>query len=131
MIDYKRDVPVSAAQVADLFARSGINRPADDLPRIETMIQNANMTWTAWDNEKLVGIARSLTDFAWCCYLSDLAVDQAYQKSGVGRELVRQTQESLGPSVALILLAAPTAMEYYPKIGFEPIPNGFQIRRQS
>lgn len=128
-IIYRRDASVTAEQVADLFARSGINRPVHNLARIDTMLQNANLTWTAWDGEKLVGIARSLTDFAWCCYLSDLAVDAAYQKAGIGRELVNHTRETIGPNVALLLLSAPGAMEYYPKIGFEPITNGFQIKR--
>ena len=129
MIDYRSDASVTAHQVADLFRRSGIRRPVQDLARIDTMIQNANLTWTAWDGDKLVGIARSLTDFAWCCYLSDLAVDADYQKAGIGRELVNKTRETIGPSVALILLSAPGAMEYYPKIGFEPVANGFMIKR--
>ena len=128
-VAYKRDTNVSAAQVADLFTRSGINRPVHDLPRIEAMLRHANLTWTAWDGDILVGIARSLTDFSWCCYLSDLAVDTACQKSGVGRELVNKTRETIGPSVMLVLLAAPGAMEYYPKIGFETVANGFQIKR--
>ena len=128
-ITYKRDALITASQAADLFVRSGINRPANDLPRIEKMLSGANLTWTAWDDETLVGIARTLTDFAWCAYLSDLAVDTAYQKAGVGRLLVEKTRETLGPDVALVLLAAPGAMEYYPKIGFEPAPNAFLIRR--
>ena len=69
--------------------------------------------------EKLVGVARSVTDFEFCCYLSDLAVDQAYQKRGIGRELIRLTQSRLGKKAKLILLSAPKAEGYYPKIGFD------------
>jgi len=68
----------------------------------------------------LIGVARSVTDFEYCCYLSDLAVDEGYQKKGIGRELIRHTQAKLGPKAKLILLSAPKAEGYYPKIGFEP-----------
>ena len=94
------------------------------------MIDNANLTVTAWDAEKLVGVARALTDFVWCCYLSDLAVDQEYQHQGIGRELIRQIQAQIEDGeAALLLLSAPEAMDYYPKIGMTPIQNGWIIKR--
>jgi predicted N-acetyltransferase YhbS len=80
------------------------------------MLKHANLIITARDNGKLVGIARSLTDFAFCTYLSDLAVDENYQKMGIGKELVRQTKLAT-PQAKLILLSAPKAVNYYPKIG--------------
>ena len=83
------------------------------------MLQHANLLCSAWDDEKLVGVARSLTDFDYCCYLSDLAVDEEYQKKGIGKELIRLTQSKLGSDAKLILLAAPKAEGYYAKIGFE------------
>jgi predicted N-acetyltransferase YhbS len=83
------------------------------------MLAHANLLCTAWDGEKLVGVARSVTDFEYCCYLSDLAVDEAYQKQGIGRELIRLTQSRLGSKAKIILLAAPKADGYYPRIGFE------------
>ena len=86
---------------------------------MEAMLEHANLLCTAWDGEKLVGVARSLTDFEYCCYLSDIAVDEAYQKRGIGKELIRLTQSKLGHNAKLILLAAPKAEGYYPKIGFE------------
>jgi predicted N-acetyltransferase YhbS len=78
-----------------------------------------------------VGIARSLTDFCYCCYLSDLAVSENHKKAGIGKRLIELTQERLGEQVTLILLSAPGAMEYYPKVGFEKIPNGFIIHRKN
>jgi predicted N-acetyltransferase YhbS len=83
------------------------------------MLRHSNLLCTAWDGEKLVGIARSVTDFEFCCYLSDLAVDAAYQRSGIGRRLIALTQSCLGPKATIILLAAPKATAYYPKLGFE------------
>ena len=80
--------------------------------------QAANLLCTAWDGGKLVGVTRSVTDFEFCCYLSDLAVDEAYQRQGIGRELVRLTQSRLGKRATIILLAAPKAEGYYPKLGF-------------
>jgi len=94
------------------------------------MIENANLTLTAWDGEKLVGIARAVTDFSYCCYLSDLAVDRAYQRQGIGKELIRRMRQMLGDEVMILLLAAPEAMEYYPHIGFSKVENGWLIRRK-
>ncbi|MDI3328110.1 MAG: GNAT family N-acetyltransferase [Alicyclobacillaceae bacterium] len=129
-IEYRLNAPVTATEVADLFIRSGINRPSRDRERIQKMIDRANLIITAWDGEKLVGIARSLTDFCYCCYLSDLAVDKAYQRTGIGRELIRQTRAQLSEEVSLILLSAPAAMSYYPRIGFEKAENAWIIRRK-
>ena len=86
---------------------------------IAAMLRHADLLCTAWDHDLLVGVARSLTDVEYCCYLSDLAVDRKYQRQGVGRELIRLTQQQLGPEAKLILLAAPKAREYYPRIGFD------------
>lgn len=83
------------------------------------MLEHANLLCTAWDGKKLIGVARSVTDFEYCCYVSDLAVDVAYQKKGVGRELIRLTRSRLGSHATIILLAAPDAEKYYPRIGFE------------
>ena len=128
-IDYGRESNLSAEELAGVFERSGIRRPTHDLDRIARMAENANLTITARAGGHLVGVARSLTDFSWCCYLSDLAVDREYQRSGIGRELIRLTKAAIGEDTTLILLAAPGAMDYYPHVGFEPITNGWIIHR--
>lgn len=128
---YRHDVKLSARELADVFRRSGINRPVDDLPRLEQMLEHGNLLVTAWDGGQLVGVARALTDFSYCCYLSDLAVDKAYQKRGIGRCLVELVRERIGTQSMLLLLAAPDAAAYYPKIGFEAVPNGWIIKRAS
>lgn len=117
-ITYHVNKPVDPAEVAELFSDSGLIRPVNDLPRITQMLDNADLTITAWDGAKLVGIARALTDFCYCCYLSDLAVANAYQNRGIGKELIRVTQEHVGEPTTILLLAAATAKEYYGHIGF-------------
>ncbi|WP_462411668.1 GNAT family N-acetyltransferase [Neobacillus sp. Marseille-QA0830] len=129
-ITYILNAPISPEQLSAVFTASGIRRPTGDLPRLQRMIDNADITLTAWDNDKLVGVARAVTDFSYCCYLSDLAVDCDYQKRGIGKELVRKLKEQIGEEVTLLLLASPVAMEYYPKIGFGKIENGFWIPRK-
>lgn len=129
LIEYRLNGAVTAEAVADVFKRSGINRPTRDIQRIQQMLNHANLTVTAWDGQKLIGIARSLTDFCYCCYLSDLAVDQGYQRKGIGRELIQHTRSQLSEQVSLILLSAPTAMTYYPMVGFEKAENAWIIRR--
>ncbi|MCC7441878.1 MAG: GNAT family N-acetyltransferase [Bdellovibrionales bacterium] len=109
--------------VIELYVAStlGERRPVDDRARMEAMIRNANLIVTAWDGAQLVGISRALSDFAFATYLSDLAVRQSHQRLGIGRALIDRTQAA-GGKAKLVLLAAPAAAEYYPRIGmtFEP-----------
>ncbi|GGG04507.1 GNAT family N-acetyltransferase [Pontibacter amylolyticus] len=128
-ITYKSDLTPDTQQIIDLYDSSGINRPTADHARIEKMYANSNLVVTAWDGETLVGIARSLTDFCYACYLSDLAVRKEYQKDGIGRQLIALTKEIIGEQSMLILLSAPAAMDYYPKVGFDKVDNGFMIKR--
>jgi N-acetylglutamate synthase-like GNAT family acetyltransferase len=128
-IEYRHNISLAAADVAAVFDASGIRRPTKDLARIERMFANANLVISAWHENKLVGVCRALADFSYCCYLSDLAVDKAYQKHGIGSELITRVQEAIGDEVALILLSSPEAMGYYPKLGFEKIENGFIVKR--
>jgi predicted N-acetyltransferase YhbS len=101
-----------------LTSKLGERRPVNDNSRLNKMLAGANLIITARDKNEIVGLARSLTDFTYCTYLSDLAVDERYQKQGIGKELIRQTKLKSGEA-KLILLSAPKATEYYPKIGMK------------
>ncbi|HUC63463.1 MAG TPA: GNAT family N-acetyltransferase [Alphaproteobacteria bacterium] len=119
-------------EMLDLFERSGLaeRRPHDEPARLEKMARHANLIVTARDaTGTLVGLSRALTDFSFCVYLSDLAVDRALQRQGVGKELIRRTHEAAGRECMLILLSAPAAMDYYPKIGLEKSERCFVINR--
>jgi GNAT superfamily N-acetyltransferase len=129
-ITYKVNAEINAEELSSVFRASGIKRPVDDLPRLGRMIENADILISAWDGNKLVGVARAITDFSYCCYLSDLAVDKNYQKNGIGKKLIALLKDKLGEEVALLLLASQEAMEYYPRIGFNEIDNGFKIARK-
>jgi GNAT superfamily N-acetyltransferase len=120
---------LTAAELASIFARSGINRRTGDAALMKKMAESADLLVSAWDGDLLVGVARSLTDFCAACYLADLAVDRAYQRRGVGALLVDATRGALGVEPILLLLAAPSAMGYYPKIGFAAVDNGWIIRQ--
>ena len=130
MLEYVENPVLRAEELAALFRSSGIRRPVDDLPRLERMLREANLVIAARHGGCWVGIARALTDFVYCCYLSDLAVAKEYQRQGIGRELVRRVRQRLGEQSMLLLLAAPEAAEYYPRLGFEAVPNGWIIHRQ-
>lgn len=129
-IIYRTNHPLHTIDVIEVYCSSGINRPIDDVERITEMYSNSNLVISAWDGNKLVGVARSLTDFSYCCYLSDLAVCKEYQKHGIGKRLIALTKEAIGDRAMLLLLSAPTAMEYYPKVGFDEVTNGFIIKRE-
>ena len=119
-IEYKVNYQISGEEFRQILLDStlGERRPISDQTCLNGMIENSNLTITAWHNDKLVGISRSVTDFHYACYLSDLAVHVEFQKSGIGKELIVKTQKQLGPQCNLILIAAPAAKHYYKKIGF-------------
>lgn len=128
-ISYQREQNVAAVEVAEVYRSAGLRRPVDDIPRLQQMIEYGDLIITARHNGKLIGVSRSLTDFCYCCYLSDLAVHADYQRHGIGKELVRLTRNAIGPKCMLLLLAAPSADGYYPHLGFEAVPNGWIIHR--
>lgn len=129
-ITYKLDVTPPTDAIIAVYESSGINRPVTDAQRISKMYANSNLIATAWHNNLLVGISRSLTDFCYSCYLSDLAVRNEYQHHGIGKTLIALTKEKLGDECMLLLLAAPSAINYYPKIGMDKLDNAFLINRK-
>ena len=130
MITYRTGNNFDIDEVIALYRAStlGERRPVDDRERMAAMIRNANLVITAWDGEQLVGIARALTDFVYTIYLSDLAVDEAYQRTGIGKELIRRTKAQADPQASLTLLAAPAAEKYYPHIGFTHMPQAWRLK---
>ncbi len=128
-ITYKVGVIPQITDIIEVYDDSGIRRPTTDIDRIEKMYANSNLVITAWSENRLIGISRSMTDFCYACYLSDLAVRKDYQGTGIGKGLIDRTKNEISRETALILLSAPSAMDYYPKVGFKEIRNGFIIPR--
>lgn len=130
-IEYSLEPNLTAAEFQAVLIASTLaeRRPAQDLARLEQMLRNADLIVTARDAGRLVGIARAVTDFAYCCYLSDLAVDANYQRQGIGRRLIEETHRAAGETTTLILVAAPAAEGYYPKIGMKPLASCWAIPR--
>jgi ribosomal protein S18 acetylase RimI-like enzyme len=121
MIHYRRETELSAQEFVDLLARSTLaqRRPVGDPARIAQMVEFGNLTVTARDDGGLlVGVARCVTDFSFCCYVSDLAVDVAFQRQGIGRRLLEHVKSSIHEKASMLLQAAPDAAEYYPHVGF-------------
>ena len=129
-IVYRTGNDLDVMQVIELYEKStlGERRPIESPEIFADMIRNADLIITAWDGERLIGISRTLTDFAYVAYLADLAVHKDYQKRGIGKELVARTQESLKESCFITLLAAPLADSYYGKIGFERNPRAWVLK---
>lgn len=132
-IDYQMEPGLSASEFVDVLVRSTLaeRRPVQDAEKIRGMLAHASVILTARIEGRLIGVSRALSDFAFCTYLSDLAVDEAYQRRGIGRELIRRTHEAAGLQTALILLAAPKAQEYYPHIGMNKHESCWVIPRKS
>ncbi len=130
---YAIEPALSAGEFVDVLARSGLaeRRPVDDPDAIAGMLRHADILATARVDGRLVGVSRAITDFSFCAYLSDLAVDRDYQGRGIGRELIRRTHEAAGPRTMLVLLAAPAARTYYPHVGMVPHDSCWIIPRPS
>ncbi len=129
-ISYLINPNLKPKEVVTLFVDSGIKRPVNNIGRIKHMIENANLIICARDDKKLVGILRAVTDYSYCCYVSDLAVDKKYQRLGIGKKLLKLAQKTLGNQVMILLLSAPEADSFYSHIGMENIQNAWKIARK-
>ena len=127
---YRDNAPISLEEAIGLYRRStlGERRPVDRPEIFEGMLANASLTVTAWHGDRLVGIARSLTDFSYVAYLADLAVDAEYQRRGIGKRLIGETRQRLGPECMIVLFAAPKANDYYVRLGFEHNARGWVLK---
>ncbi len=130
-IEYRYNYPLDSVEIVRVLDASGITRPTGNLPRIARMFAASNLVISAWKDGRLVGVSRSLTDYSYCCYLSDLAVEKGLQGKGIGKELIKRTQAVIGEEVSLVLLSAPGAMSYYPTVGFQQAENAFVIKRKN
>ncbi len=121
MVRYEINQPITVEEAIDLYNRStlGERRPVDRPDIFAKMLAHADVTITAWDGDRLIGIARTLTDFGYVAYLADLAVDAAWQCQGIGKRLIEMTRQALDETAFITLLAAPKANEYYERLGFE------------
>ena len=130
MITYRLGNDLDLDQVFELYRAStlGERRPIDDRAILSDMIRHANLVVTAWEGDAMVGISRSLTDFTYVAYLADLAVRDTHQKLGIGRELIVRTRAEMGPRSMIVLLAAPAAVDYYPKLGFTKHGSAWILR---
>jgi len=132
-ITYQLEPELSVEEFIDLLVRStlGERRPITDRETISGMLKNADLIVTAREDGRLVGISRAITDYHFCTYLSDLAVDQSVQKGGIGKELIRRTHEAAGLQTTLYLVAAPLAESYYPHIGMTQHHSCWYIPKQT
>lgn len=124
---YSLERPITLAQFRQVLERSGLaeRRPMENADCLQGMLDHADVLATCWVGESLVGVARSVSDGHYCCYLSDLAVDRDFQGQGIGTRLVALTRSTLGPYGSLILLSAPAAVDFYPRIGFQRHPSAW------
>lgn len=115
-------------EVLAVYRSSGLGdrRPVEDQDTFTAMVRNANLVVTARIGEELVGIARSVSDFSYVTYLSDIAVSAHHQRSGIGRALIEETARQ-APTAKIVLLSAPAATAYYPHIGFTQHPSAWVL----
>ncbi|KAF1302343.1 MULTISPECIES: GNAT family N-acetyltransferase [Enterococcus] len=130
MLIIEKNKTISIEEMSAVFKNSGIRRPIHDKQRLKRMRDNATILYTAWQDGQIVGLLRGVSDGSYCCFISDLAVDKSYQRQGIGKKLMTALKQDLGPKISLVLLAAPEAMAYYPKLGFEQVTAAFKVPRK-
>ena len=132
MVSYKIEDDLSTADFINILQSSKLclRGPYDDESRLQIMLEQADIIYVARDGGTIVGISRAITDFSYCCYLADLAVDEKYQDQGIGKELLRLTHEKASLQTTLILFASPDSQNYYSHIGMESVSNCFIIPKQ-
>ncbi|GMA07563.1 N-acetyltransferase [Tetragenococcus halophilus subsp. flandriensis] len=130
MVEICDNKKITAEELIEVFVHSGIKRPVHDQARMKRMLNNANILYTAWDNAKLVGVLRGVSDMSYCTFVSDLAVLKSYQKQGVGAKLLATLRKNQGEDISTVLISAPTASSFYPKVGFEQVENAFKKQRR-
>lgn len=132
MITYRVNGELNLNEIIDVYDASGLGnrRPTKDRERMARMMEHANLIVTAWDGDRMVGIGRSFTDYACVTYMHCLAVRESHQKMGIGKAILRRTQEEAGPNASLLLTAAPEAEKYYPHIGFTHVPHAWVLPAQ-
>jgi len=131
-IIYQKVTNLDAEAFISILTRSGLaeRRPAGDRDRIARMLAGSNLIVVAHDGDQLVGVARSITDYAYCCYLSDLAVDKAYQGQGIGKRLIDETRRAAGPETMCLLVSAPDSIGFYDAIQMPRQPRAFMFSRE-
>lgn len=130
-IIFKVNASLDVDQVQKLYLDTTLSdrRPIKDKDRLKGMVENANLTVSAWIGDTLVGLCRSLSDFSYVTYIADLAVAQEYQKQGIGKSLIEKTKDVSGEGVKLVLLSAPSANAYYSHIGFDSHPRAWILEK--
>ena len=132
MVEYAVEAGLEAEEFEAVLRESGLGerRPVDDRARLESMLRGSNLIVTARLEGRLVGVARSVTDWSYCLYLSDLAVSRDAQGQGIGRALLERTRAEVGPQVSVLLVAAPGAVTFYESIGMPRVEAAFHYPRQ-
>lgn len=131
LIEYQQETNLALPEALTLYQASGLRRPITDEPRMAAMLQQANLLVTARANGQLIGLARCLTDYSWVTYIADLLVVQRVQQQGIGRQLLAEVRRLVGPQSQYYLHSVPTAMDYYPKVGFTLCQDAFVLARES
>ncbi|MDN6639471.1 MAG: GNAT family N-acetyltransferase [Tetragenococcus sp.] len=130
MVEIQANKKITAEELITVFNSSGINRPIHDRARIQRMLDNSNILYTAWDHAHLVGILRGVSDMSYCTFVSDLAILKNYQGQGIGAQLVAALRKAQGENISTVLISAPSATRFYPKIGFEQVDQAFKQQRR-
>ena len=132
---YACEPALDVAEFRKVLVESGLGetRPVDDPARLQAMLSGANLVLTARldiEGKPLIGVIRAMTDLAWVCYISELAVSQSAQGLGIGKGLMDEARRQLGPSVAISLISMPDAVGFYQRIGMKRMADAFWFSRK-
>jgi GNAT superfamily N-acetyltransferase len=120
-IDVRLDRVPDAASVVGLLRSVGWDMRASEPASLQKAIDGTTEFATAWDGDRLVGTARSLSDGGQNALIATVVVHPAYQGLGVGERMVHLLTDEWD-QVRFSLTSAPGLDAWYEKLGFVPDP---------
>lgn len=120
-----REERISAGEYIDFLKRTdlGSQYPKERFnERIEKLVKNVSISLVARNEDGLiVGVLFAITDFAYWLFLTDLGVDRAYVRQGIGKKLIKTAHEIAGgeKDIAIYTVANENAIQFYEKLGMK------------
>lgn len=118
---------LTPARIATLYRRAPLLRNTDNPERLWAAFEASSLVLTVWESDRIVGLARVLTDGVQTAVLCDLAVEPDVQGAGIGKRLIDEILTRL-PGVELILRDSTLSAGFYERLGFQAVQNAWVLQ---
>ena len=126
MIELREDwLSVDFEQIIDLYDSVGWSAYTKDPKSLKKAFENSTYCLVAMDQQKVVGISRSISDLVSIHYLQDILVHPDYQKRGIGRKVLTHLLEYFGEVRTHMILTddEQKQLRFYESMGYKNIKD--------